>query len=506
MANTSSSSSNTFQQHLLQQLSSVFDEIENIVFYSAIAKHWPGFSTSSIWARYWQFMAMSESRVHESDFSLFRVLGRGGFGMVNGCKRCYSGKLFAMKVMNKKRVKLKKAEALCLNERNILAVVDSPFVVCLKYAFDTTSDLYLVLDLMIGGDLGFHLSARKSFTVSEAKYFSARMLLGVAALHELNIVYRDLKPENVLMDENGITKISDLGLACRVGRSGLSGTCGTRGYWAPEMLKRDAAGKRERYGLSVDWFSLGCCIYEFIQGVGPFRVERARHWGNFPKIEKVDKDRAIDLAIQEMEPEFSPVLFDPILQDLLRKLLNKDGKTRLGAKGVSEIMEHPWFADIDFDNLNYVTPPIKPNKDINMASQSDIGSFPDDKESRKIVLSETDTKVYEHWQFTSNRSFQEEVVEFLLFEEVNVRIALHCIVLYCMVLYCIAWYYIALTLTVICNKMNNHICMIGSHSAYGSQSCLLLLPDVTLNIRHSTFDTRLSTLWQNDSCELLVRI
>jgi len=270
---------------------------------------------------------------------------------------------------------------------------------------------------MIGGDLGFHLQRKGCFTLKETKFYAARILLGIAALHDLSIVYRDLKPENILMDENGYTKISDLGLACRVGRNGLTGTCGTRGYWAPEMLRRDAEGKREKYSLSVDWFSFGCCVYEFISGVCPFRTEQARHWGGFPVVEKADKDKAIDLAIQEMEPELD-ASFDDISKDFLRKLLHKDGRARLGARGYREIIAHPWFAEIDFDNLNQVQPPMVPAKDINMATQAEIGSFSDDKQSKKVVLTEADHKQYENWQFTSARAFQEEVVEFLVMEEV----------------------------------------------------------------------------------------
>ena len=274
----------------------------------------------------------------------FTVLGRGGFGLVNACKRCTTGKLYAMKMLNKKRIKLKKAEALCLQERNILAIIHSPYVVCLKYAFSTPTDLYLILDLMTGGDLGFHLSRKGRFSEKEAKYYAARTLLGLASMHDKNIAYRDLKPENILMDEEGYTKISDLGLACKVGRSGLSGTCGTRGYWAPEMLRRDAQDKRERYTVSVDWFSFGCCVYEFMYGISPFRTEKARKWGDFPKIEKADRDKAIDLAIQQMDPEFDDHVFDEVSKDLITKLLNKDGKLRLGANGHKEIIAHPWFA------------------------------------------------------------------------------------------------------------------------------------------------------------------
>lgn len=107
-----------------------------------------------------------------------------------GCKRCQTGKLYAMKVMNKRRVKAHQSEKLCWNERRILSLVDSPFVVCLKYAFTSKEDLFLILDLMRGGDLAFHLDKRGRFTMDEARYFAARTLLGLQHLHKNGIVYR----------------------------------------------------------------------------------------------------------------------------------------------------------------------------------------------------------------------------------------------------------------------------------------------------------------------------
>ena len=395
----------------------VFDEIENIVFNYLVEHHFMPFKMSPYWTRHFQFLYMTERKVVEEDFALFRVLGRGGFGLVNACKRCTTGKLYAMKTLSKKRIKMKKAEALCMNERNILAIVQSPYVVCLKYAFTTNNEVFLVLDLMTGGDLGYHLSRKGRFLEKEARYYAARTLLGIAALHEKSIAYRDLKPENILMDEAGYTKISDLGLATKVGKSGLTGTCGTRGYWAPEMLRRDANDKRERYTVTVDWFSFGCVVYEFLYGISPFRTEKARHWGDFPKVEKADHDKAIDLAIQQMEPDFDDAVFTDLSKDLIRKLVNKDGRRRLGANGYTEITAHPWFRGIDWDNITRSRPPMKPPKDINMATQSEIGIFADEKDSRKIILTEEDQKNYEQWEFISKRSFQEEVVEFLLLEE-----------------------------------------------------------------------------------------
>jgi beta-adrenergic-receptor kinase len=424
-----------------------FDELDEIVFSYLRDAYFESFKHSSWWTKHFQFMSMTERTVLEEDFAIFRVLGRGGFGLVNACKRCTTGKLYAMKMLNKKRIKMKKAEALCLQERNIMALISSSYVVCLKYAFSTKDDLYLILDLMVGGDLGFHLSKRGRFSIKESRYYSARTLLGIAALHEKNIAYRDLKPENILMDEDGYTKISDLGLACKVGKSGLSGTCGTRGYWAPEMLRRDANDKRERYTVTVDWFSFGCLVYEFLYGISPFRTEKARQWGDFPKVEKADRDKAIDLAIQQMEPDFDDPVFDDDAKDLIRRLLHKDQKQRLGARGYREITNHPWFActspspfanafchffflpsphpvfrpfdwaAIDWENMAKSKPPMKPSKDINTATQSEIGTFADDKASRKIVLTEEDQKTYEKWEFISKRSFQEEIVDFYIYEE-----------------------------------------------------------------------------------------
>lgn len=190
----------------------LFDDIDKAIFYYLKFKYWDDFNASILYTKYFNLLQIGSRSITEEDFSLFRVLGRGGFGLVNGCKRCYSGHLFAMKVMNKKRVKMKKSENLCLNERNILAQIDSPFVVCMKYSFTSDEDLYIILDLMIGGDLGFHLSKNGRFSKKEALYYAARTLMGIACMHDHSIVYRDLKPENILMDEHGYTRISDLGM------------------------------------------------------------------------------------------------------------------------------------------------------------------------------------------------------------------------------------------------------------------------------------------------------
>jgi beta-adrenergic-receptor kinase len=278
-----------------------FDKAEAIVMESLRKQYLEAFLESEQYTKLMNFLWYQDRRVVPEDFFVMRVLGRGGFGLVTGtlcynlilsstilqsatnhhfkaCKKGTSGKLYAMKVMNKRRIKMKKSEQLALNERAALAAVESLFVVNLKYSFHSKDDVFLILDLMTGGDLGFHLHQKGRFPKKECVYYAARIMLGLQALHDRKYVYRDLKPENCLLAEDGRVKITDLGLATKITPT-LHGAAGTRGYWAPEMLRRDRKGKRMPYGHTVDWFSFGCCLAEFISGQNPFRSETALNFG-----------------------------------------------------------------------------------------------------------------------------------------------------------------------------------------------------------------------------------
>ena len=392
-----------------------FDKAEAVVLASIKAKYWDSFDGSEEHIKLMNFLWFQDRKVIEEDFFVMRVLGRGGFGLVNACKKGTSGKLYAMKVMNKKRIKIKKSETLILNERRALSKVDSPFIVNLKYCFHSKDDVFLVLDLMTGGDLSFHLQQRGRFPKKEAMYYAARIMLGLQALHDHNYVYRDLKPENCLLAEDGRVKLTDLGLATEVYPK-LHGAAGTRGYWAPEMLRRDKRGKRMPYGLSVDWFSFGCCVAEFISGTNPYRSEMALNFGL--ERGKKKKEEAIDCATLEMEPVFDPKKFDEDAADLCRKLLDKDEKTRLGVKGCKDIMDHPWFKDLNWESIitDRKKPPYVPPKDVNAASQSEIGTFAEDKTFQETVLEDKDDDHYNDWDWTNPRAFAAEVIEFLIYE------------------------------------------------------------------------------------------
>ena len=127
---------------------------------------------------------------------------------------------------------------------------------------------------MTGGDLAFHLSNERRFNTTRARFYAAQILLGIEHLHSLDIIYRDLKPQNILISDDGNCAITDLGLSTKF-RASLTGCCGTRGYWAPEMLTKKN-GKSITYGKMVDWWSYGCIIYEMLYGKCPFRTPMAK--------------------------------------------------------------------------------------------------------------------------------------------------------------------------------------------------------------------------------------
>jgi serine/threonine protein kinase len=329
------------------------------------------------------------------DFQSFRVLGRGGFGSVHACRKLNSGKLYAMKCINKKLVKVKSALTNVMEERDVLTMIKSPFVTNLKYALQDENQLYLVMDLMLGGDLKFHLINAGHFSPERACFYAAEVLLGLEHIHSLNIIYRDMKLENVLLDHLGHCKISDLGLAV-VTKTKIKGYAGTPGYTAPEMIKN------KPYGPSADIFSYGVMLYRMLAGSKPFRGK---------------VDRELDKAVVEKEPVYPPEFFDDVTRDLLEGLLQKKPEKRLGCgpRGIAEIKEHPYFAKIDWGLLEagYIDPPFVPNKfDVNAASLKDIGDF-DTAKFRNVKLNDRFKKVVKRFDFISELALQEELVAVL---------------------------------------------------------------------------------------------
>ncbi|XP_067233105.1 G protein-coupled receptor kinase 6 isoform X1 [Chanodichthys erythropterus] len=293
---------------------------------------------SMYYSRFLQWKWLERQPITKNTFRQYRVLGKGGFGEVCACQVRATGKMYACKKLEKKRIKKRKGESMALNEKQILEKVNSLFVVSLAYAYETKDALCLVLTLMNGGDLKFHIyhMGEAGFDEKRAVFYAAEICCGLEDLHRERIVYRDLKPENILLDDHGHIRISDLGLAVHVpdGQT-IKGRVGTVGYMAPEVVKN------ERYTFSPDWWALGCLLYEMIEGQSPFQQRK-----------KKIKREEVERLVKEVEEEYSSK-FSEDAKSLCKMLLAKDPCERLGCQGggASEVKAHLIFRSINFKRL-----------------------------------------------------------------------------------------------------------------------------------------------------------
>lgn len=309
----------------------------------------------------------SLSRDH---FEFLKVIGKGGSATVLQARKLDTGQLFAVKVLNKRCLQREDKVSQSLTERSILAKMSHPFVVKLHYAFQTASDLYLVLDFCPGGELFYHLKGLKRLTENQAKFYFGEILLAIEYLHSMNVLYRDLKPENVLLDVDGHVRLTDFGVSKEnvSNRTTRSSFCGSPEYMSPEMLS--ARG----HTRSVDYYSLGALLYELLTGLPPF----------------YHPDRATMYKIIQCEEVRFPTYLSSEACDLLARLLDKNPATRLGSKqGAIEVKSHPWCLQIPWERLllKSKSPPFTPN-----LRQS---NFDPEYTSLSIVESEYDTPVME---------------------------------------------------------------------------------------------------------------
>lgn len=282
------------------------------------------------------------------DFEVLKLIGKGTFGQVFQVRKRDTKRIYAMKVLSKKVIVQKKEIQHTIGERNILvrtASTESPFIVGLKFSFQTTADLYLVTDYMSGGELFWHLQKEGRFLEDRAKFYIAELILALRHLHQHDIVYRDLKPENILLDANGHIALCDFGLSkANLAKDDVTNTfCGTTEYLAPEVLL-DEAG----YTKMVDFWSLGVLVFEMCCGWSPFYAEDTQQMYKNIAFGKVRFPR--DALSNEG-------------RNFVKGLLNRNPAHRLGAKGdAEELMAHPFFNDVDWNRLSkkMVSPPFKP--------------------------------------------------------------------------------------------------------------------------------------------------
>ncbi|KAK6108383.1 Protein kinase domain family protein [Brugia pahangi] len=290
--------------------------------------------------------AARRDKISLEDFEFLKVLGKGTFGKVILCKEQRTRKLYAIKILKKEVIIQKDEVAHTLTENRVLQRCKHPFLTQLKYSFQTPFHLCFVMEFANGGELFFHLQQNRIFSETRTQFYGAEIILAlVGYLHANNIIYRDLKLENLLLDKDGHIKIADFGL-CKEDISFGDRTrtfCGTPEYLAPEVLEDND------YGRAVDWWGVGVVMYEMMCGRLPFYSK--------------DHEKLFELILTGAI-RFPSKLTAPA-RALLTGLLVKDPNQRLGGgpEDAQEIMQHEFFNNIDWEKLyrKEITPPFRPN-------------------------------------------------------------------------------------------------------------------------------------------------
>ncbi|KAJ7596661.1 kinase-like domain-containing protein [Mycena floridula] len=313
-----------------------------------------------------------ESEVNLYHFDLHRAVGKGAFGKVRVVEHKKTKKLYALKYIEKAGCIKKKAIANIIQERRLLEEVDHPFVVNLRYAFQDDENCFFVLDLMLGGDLRFHLERKGRISEEVVMFWVAELSSALEYLHRQRIIHRytrisvpetpsnrclnsDIKPDNILLDAMGHAHLTDFNVAIHYSERRLhTSVAGSMAYMAPQVVGRKG------YNWAVDFWSLGVTAYELLYHRRPFDGRNT--------------ERMTQAILKEplRFPESSSVHCSSAGQLALRGFMDRDPATRLGCRpngqGIIDIHEHPWFSTINWEALvtKECQPPYVP--DMNQAN------------------------------------------------------------------------------------------------------------------------------------------
>ena len=292
------------------------------------------------------------------DYESLSIIGRGAFGEVHVCREKKTGNIYAIKKIKKELLIQKNQLIHIRNEQYFMSNVKSEWIVDLKASFQEGGYLFLVMEYCPGGDLMNLLIEKDILTEKEAKFYLAELILAIESIHKLDCIHRDIKPDNILIDSDGHIKLSDFGLLKisekifeqnsnqnnnRYIHNKNYSCVGTAFYVAPEVLKKTG------YGPEIDWWSAGVIFYEMLVGYAPFYSKETKevcykvmNWEKYFEIPKKIKMRMSDEA-----------------QDLIYKLISNKNN-RLGKNGAEEIKKHPFFSDINWDNVRNMKAPFIP--------------------------------------------------------------------------------------------------------------------------------------------------
>ncbi|CAN0885997.1 Serine/threonine-protein kinase tricornered [Linum grandiflorum] len=322
-----------------------------------------------------EYMRLQRHKMGVDDFELLTMIGKGAFGEVRVCREKTTGHVFAMKKLKKSEMLRRGQVEHVKAERNLLAEVDSNCIVKLYCSFQDEEFLYLIMEYLPGGDVMTLLMRKDTLTDYEAQFYVAETVLAIESIHKHNYIHRDIKPDNLLLDRYGHLRLSDFGLCkpldCSTIQEGdfavanspnattpnedraaapkrtqqeqlqhwqknrrtlAYSTVGTPDYIAPEVLLKKG------YGMECDWWSLGAIMYEMLVGYPPFYSDDPMSTCR----------KIVNWKTHLKFPEEAKL--SPEAKDLISKLLCNVNQ-RLGTNGASEIKEHPFFKDIEWEHI-----------------------------------------------------------------------------------------------------------------------------------------------------------
>eukprot|EP00927_Polykrikos_kofoidii_P032348 TRINITY_DN27590_c0_g1_i1.p1 TRINITY_DN27590_c0_g1~~TRINITY_DN27590_c0_g1_i1.p1 ORF type:complete len:681 (-),score=122.46 TRINITY_DN27590_c0_g1_i1:220-2181(-) len=275
--------------------------------------------------------SLEVKQVGPDDFDIVKQLGRGSFGEVYLVKCKHTQQEYAMKILLLQKVRRNNTMRYAYTERNVMTYIKHPYIVSLYYAFQTFNHLVMVVQYGHGGNLQSLISSEKKLQEDRARIYEAELLLAIVHLHLRNIVFRDMKPENVVLDREAHCMLIDFGLS-KEGVEDVRGGksfCGSPAFIAPEIIQNAEHGK------AVDIYGLGVMLYAMLSGMPPY----------------YHRDKATLLKNITNATLTFPDIMRPKAVSLVEALMQRDPSKRLGAGNTEEVQSHPFFEEIDFDAL-----------------------------------------------------------------------------------------------------------------------------------------------------------
>uniref|UniRef100_A0A8D3C6M2 cGMP-dependent protein kinase n=1 Tax=Scophthalmus maximus TaxID=52904 RepID=A0A8D3C6M2_SCOMX len=300
-----------------------------------------------------------------SDFNIIDTLGVGGFGRVELVQlKNEEAKTFAMKILKKRHIMDTRQQEHIRSEKHIMTEAHSDFIVRLYRTFKDRKYLYMLMEACLGGEVWTILRDRGSFEDSTTRFYTACVVEAFAYLHAKGVIYRDLKPENLILDSRGYAKLVDFGFAKKIGVCKKTWTfCGTPEYVAPEIILNKG------HDVSADYWSLGVLMFELLTGSPPFSGP--------------DPMKTYNVILRGIDMIEFPKKISKNAASLIKKLCRDSPSERLGnlKNGVKDIQKHKWFEGFNWEGLRKgtLTPPITPDVS-SPTDTSNFDSFPEDSD------------------------------------------------------------------------------------------------------------------------------